>query len=232
MQFDRLPVWAQTALISRPPFGSEGEEGESAAVETDAGKAGAPPEKTVEENNNPQLTPEQIAKILRENAEAKANLSAYEQEKTEREAAEEEARRATASKEENLSKDVARLTEENQTLSLVNERNILKIAILENSKYQWNDPADVAVMIDRGNIKIDPAKGSIEGIEEALKDLAKRKPYMLKPSEDNSGNNNGNGAGSFVPGQPSGGKPGSSADASAKATRRKALETRFSVLRT
>lgn len=232
MQFDRLPVWAQTALISRPPFGSEGEEGDGAPSGADAGATGAAPDKTLEEKNNPQLTPEQIAKILRENAEAKTNLSAYEQEKTEREAAEEEARRATASKEENLSKDVNRLTEENQTLSLVNERNILKIAILENSKYQWNDPADVAVMIDRENIKIDPTKGTIDGIEDALKDLAKRKPYMLKPSEDNSGNNNGNGAGSFVPGQPSGGKPGSSADASAKATRRKALETRFSVLRT
>ena len=231
MQFDKLPQWAVTALNSGPIFGSEDPVGDPPAeksAEKPAEKSGEPADKTVEENANPQLTPEQIAKLIRENNEAKSNLSAYQKEKEEREAAEEEARRATASKEENLTKDVTRLTEENKTLATINERNLLKLAILENTKFQWNDPADVALMIDRTDIKIDPAKGTVDGVNEALKDLAKRKPYMLKPSEENAGDTSG---GVSLPGQPSGGKPSNSADSSAKATKRKQLEARFSVLK-
>ena len=229
MRIDLLPLWAQTAVSVKAPFGSEEGEGPANGEGTPSEAETPSPEikKTVDENQNPQLTPEQIQKILRENAEAKNNVAAFQKEKEEREAAEEKARRATASKEENLTKDVTRLTEENQRLATVNERNILKIAILENENYKWHKASDVEKLIDRSEIKIDTTTGKIDGVESALKALAKDKPYMLKGSEDAGAGNPQ--SGTPVPGQPSGGVP-KSGDDSKKANKRKQLQQRFSVL--
>ena len=232
MRINTLPNWAATALLSGPVFGSD--EGEGAGAET--GPDGKPaavkddPKPNAEENKAPQLTESQIQKLINDNESAKATISAYEQEKAEREAAAEEAERATRSKEENLTKDVERLTEENGKLKIVNERNLLELEIRRNSKFDWHDVNDVAALIDRTGIKIDAETGKVEGVENALKDLAKTKPHLLKTKQnqqDNSGNQSGAGFGS---GPASGGVPSGNGDSSAKANRRKQLEGRFPVL--
>lgn len=235
MEFDKYPYWAQEA-IRYPIFGGDpGEEGAGSDGNGDGdgadgsgasgGKQGGG--KTLEENSSPQLTPEQIAKLLRENNEAKANLSAFQKEKEEREAAEEEARRATASKEENLTKDVDRLSKENESLTLVNNRNLVELAILRNNKYQWHDPNLIAPLIDRSVIKLDATTGKVDGIEDELKRIAKDHPFLLKGKDKNEDNNGG--GSSLNAGRPSGGVPTGGGDGS-KATKRQQLEKRFPVL--
>ena len=243
MRFNALPEWAKTV---RPIFGSDGDgegagagagegAGAGAGAGTGDGKPGAGGDGKVttnaEENKAPQLTQAQIEKLIQDNAAAQAEISAYQTEKQEREAAQEEAERATRSKEENLEKDVQRLSEENGQLKIVNERNLLDLAIFRNKSYQWIDEGDVAALLDRSGIKIDAAKGTITGIDEALKKLAKDKPHLLKQkeNENNGGGNGGLGTG-FQGGMPSGGTPSGGNDGS-KATKRQQLENRFSVLK-
>lgn len=231
MQLDKIPAWL---AIAKPIFGSEegGEAGGEQPAEKTENKVGTGEKddgkKTVEEQGNPQLDPDQIAKLIRENQDSKAQLSAFQQEKEEREAADLELQRANATKEENLERDNQALKEENEQLRTVNERNLLELAILKNAKYQWHNADDVSKMIDRSGIKINVKSGEVEGIEDALKSLAKEKPYMLKKDEQNGDNGSSQGK---PPGQASGGLPGSSRDASGKANKRKALEDRFPVLR-
>ena len=231
MQLDKIPAWL---AIAKPIFGSEegGEAGGEQPAEKTENKVGAGEKddgkKTVEEQGNPQLDPDQIAKLIRENQDSKAQLSAFQQEKEEREAADLERQRANATKEENLERDNQALKDENEQLRTVNERNLLELSILKNSKYQWHNADDVSKMIDRSGIKINVKSGEVEGIEDALKALAKEKPYMLKKDEQNGENGGSQGK---PPGQASGGLPGSSRDASGKANKRKTLEARFPVLR-
>lgn len=231
MKVNTLPNWA--SLVG-PIFGSEGEEGGEGNKPDEGGKpagegTGGDPKPNAEENKSPQLTEAQIAALVSDNEKNKALISGYEKDKLEREKAAEEAERATRSKEENLEKDVNRLTEENGQLKIVNERNLLELSIRKNDKYEWHDYNDVAALLDRTDIKIDASTGVVEGVDEALKALAKAKPHLLKSSEENESNGN-NGNNGFKPGVPSGGRPNMSGDSSKKATKRNEMLNRFPVL--
>ena len=235
MRFDLLPVWAQTALKNGPVFGSEGDEGTGDAgaggAQAGAGTDNKPDEKP--EGEKPiNINPDDHAKAIKDRDSAKAELQALQKEKQEREEADEAAQRATRSKEENQAKEIETLTEDNKALNLVNTENLIELSILKNTKYQWINPQNVTKLIDRSEIKIDAKTGKVEGVDDALKALAKSDPHLLKPSEGNGdGNQNGagNGApGTGVPNQASGGKPGGAGgDSSAKATKRANLVARF-----
>lgn len=53
---------------------------------------------------------------------------------------------------------------------------------LDRDKYNWHDPDDVIEKI-RKDLEISE-DGTVEGLEEAVKALAKAKPYLLKSGED------------------------------------------------
>lgn len=218
MQFDALPIWARSLTL----FGSdnEGEEGGAAgATVTD------PPVDKPETDKPININPDDHAKLIRERDEKDAQLLALQQEKQEREEAEEQAKAATRSKEENLEKENNTLREDVSKLTLVNTENLLELAILKNTKYQWENPGIITKLIDRSEVKIDAKTGKVEGVDDALKSLAKENAYLLKKTEN--GSDNDNGAGTKIPGQPSGGAPSSSKDSSAKANKRKAMVDRF-----
>lgn len=223
MRFDALPIWARSLTL----FGSDNE-GDGADTGA-TGAAGAtvtdPPDDKPDADKPVNINPEDHAKAIRDRDSAQSELAALRQEKQEREEAEEAAKAATRSKEENLEKENNTLKEDNQKLTLVNTENLLELAILKNSKYQWENPGIVTKLIDRSEVKIDAKTGKVEGVEDALKALAKENPYLLKKTEN--GTESTDGAGTKIPGQPSGGTPSSSKDSSAKANKRKAMVDRF-----
>ena len=223
MRINMLPEWATKAIVSGPYFGSDdGPEGDpqpaptTEAPETDPDK---------ESGGNGDVN-EEAAKAIRERDALKAERDALAQEKAEREEKEAQARAATRSKEENLEEQVNTLAEENTQLTRVNEINILKIAVLTNKKYDWVDPEDAISLLDRSNIKINAKKGIAEGVEDALKDLAKRKPHLLRAAENSEGNSTG-GSGAPSNGIPSGGTPSGSSGGGSKAQKHKAMRERF-----
>lgn len=222
MRFDALPIWAQTAIVSAPFFGSDGEgEGEAAgATITDA------PDEKPDADKPVNINPDDALKAIRERDQAKTELAALQQEKQERDDADAAAKAATLSKEENLTNENSQLQEAVNKLTLVNTENLLELSVLKNAKFQWQDPTLVVKLIDRADIKIDAKSGKVEGVEDALKTLAKNSPFLLKSESENSGDNGGQ-SGQAIPGQPSGGKPNSSKDSSAKANKRKAMVDRF-----
>lgn len=220
MRFDALPIWARSLTL----FGSDNE-GDGG----DGGAAGAtvtdPPADKPDSEKPITVDPDEHVRLIRESEQKDAQLAALQQEKQEREEAEEAAKAATRSKEENLEKENGTLREDVQKLTLVNTENLLELAILKNSKYQWENPGIITKLIDRSEVKIDAKTGKVEGVDDALKALAKENPYLLKKTENGTENNGG--AGSKIPGQPSGGTPSSSKDSSAKANKRKAMVDRF-----
>lgn len=226
--FDVLPVWAALTLKSAPFFGSEGEEpsadGAAGATVTD------PPADEPDKDKPVNINPDDHIKLMREKEQTDAQLAALQQEKQEREEADEAAKAATRSKEENQAKAIEDLTKDNHALTLVNEANLMELAVLKNKKFEWVDHTVVQKLIDKSSIKIDVKTGKVDGVDEALKALAKESPYLLKKSEgDGDGNSNGNGA-AITPGNASGGTPNGNKDASAKANKRAEVIKRFNVL--
>lgn len=227
MRINPLPNWAALALKNGPIFGSD-PEGEPAGASVTT----TPEEKPEGETKEITVSPEDAVKAVRERDAANLELEALRTEKTERETAEAQALAATRSREENQEAQITELTETNKSLTLVNEQNLLELAILKNNKFKWQDHNIALKLIDRADVKIDAKKGTVDGVDEALKTLAKEQPYLLAPAE---GTTDGNGAGqsgaSITPGVASGGKPGGGGDSSANANKRKKMEDRFQVLR-
>lgn len=228
MRTNQLPNWAARALLNGPVFGSDNDGDEEAGAPATTAN---PPEEKVESEKPIVIDPDAHAKAVKERDSANSELAALRQEKQEREEAEEAAAAATRSKEENQAKEIGRLTEDNNKLNLVNEQNLLELAILKNKKYEWNDANVAMKLIDRSNVKIDTKTGQVDGVDDALKDLAKQHPYLLRSDKKNDQGNPGGGAGSGLPGQPSGGTPVGNGDSSSKANKRKQMEDRFPVLR-
>jgi hypothetical protein len=57
-------------------------------------------------------------------------------------------------------------------------------AFLKLSGYNWHDPDDALEYLRKtGEVTIDD-DGTVDGLEQAVKDLAKKKPYLLKAKED------------------------------------------------
>lgn len=216
MQFDILPIWASAIGV----LSGGDPEGEPAGA-TITG----PPAEKPEAEKPINVNPDDHAKVIRERDEKDAQLLALQQENQEREEAEEAAKAATRSKEENLEKENGTLREDVQKLTLVNTENLLELAILKNSKYDWQNSTTVVKLIDRSEIKIDAKTGKVDGVDKALANLAKENPFLLKTGEGNGEGNNGGNTG--LPSQASGGTTSSSQDVNAKAKKRAALIGRF-----
>lgn len=66
-------------------------------------------------------------------------------------------------------------------------KRIIKAAVmLEASKLGFHDPADAFALADLSDIEFDEEKDDVSGVEDALKELAKKKPHLIKTAESNS----------------------------------------------
>lgn len=76
-------------------------------------------------------------------------------------------------------------------LSEANEKSrkrIIKAAVmLEASKLGFHDPNDAFALADLSDIEFDEEKDDVSGVEDALRELAKRKPHLIKTAESSNG---------------------------------------------
>lgn len=71
-----------------------------------------------------------------------------------------------------------------EALQEVLDSKFLVWSIQTDTKYDWNDADDVRKFIKDDEIKIDVETGEVQGLDLALKRIAKEKPYLLKAKED------------------------------------------------
>lgn len=72
------------------------------------------------------------------------------------------------------------ITEERDALLALLNGQYVKNAISANSKYDWVDIEDVFNALDADDIDIDIESGDIDGLDDQLAEIAKRKPHWLK----------------------------------------------------
>jgi hypothetical protein len=77
-------------------------------------------------------------------------------------------------------KQIESLSEANRTLRLQN-------AFLLDNTHTWHDPADVmALVLKDEDVEIDE-EGEVTGVKDALKRIAKRKPWLIKVEDKSTG---------------------------------------------
>lgn len=117
-----------------------------------------------------------LKKANAEAAERRKKLDAYEKAEADRKAADlsevERAKKALADAQEAAKKMQAELSESR-----------IKAAIeMEAVKMGFYDAADARALVDMSAVEIDEA-GKVKGAADALKALAKARPYLLKPAQ-------------------------------------------------
>lgn len=103
--------------------------------------------------------------------------------------------------EENLKTDLDNANARISTLESVNAKLAITNAILNETKYSWNDVEIVAAQLNSQIVKVNE-DGSVEGIKKELDRVAKDQSFLLKSrnqgQQQNSGQQQGTG---FQPGQ-------------------------------
>lgn len=177
---DGTPIFS---IQGSDPGGQEGQENEDPdSEEEDDEEEGEESEEDEKPKPKPKSktkeTPDQMRRRL--NREAKEHREA-------REAAEARLREIEDKDKSELEitkRDLEELKKKTENFdSTLNELRI-ENAFLKLTGYNWHDPEDA---LDR--IRKDPdvtinSDGSVDGLEDAVKELAKRKPYLLKAKED------------------------------------------------
>ena len=95
---------------------------------------------------------------------------------------------------------------ENTKLKGLLDSKFLLWSIGTDKKHDWQDPEDVVKFIKADEINIDVDAETVEGLDLALKRIAKDKPYLLVPKQDDQQQRPPSGT------HPVGSRPGGTAD--------------------
>lgn len=142
-----------------------------------------------------------VVELSREAARRRREKNAEKKRADTAEAELEKIRNAGKSSEEQYKAELEKEKERNATLMGAVTKNLLKTSILENDKYSWHDVSTVMKEIDHDELEVDVENLVVDGLDEQLKQLAKKKPFLLKTKssgkedEDEGGNGGAGGTG-------------------------------------
>lgn len=169
-------------------YGAEGEgdDGDKsgkagAGGKTDTkGKTGD--EKDADEDEDEEIDPKdaQIRDLSAEARKRRLANKATERERDQLKAQIEARDRKDKTDLENATSDNAKRDEKSAKMESTLRANLLETAILRETKYTWHDASDLHNALDMDQIDIDVEAGSVEGLADELKRVAKDKPYLLK----------------------------------------------------
>lgn len=97
------------------------------------------------------------------------------------------AEKAKAEGDKDVAKERDEFKAENSRLKGMLESRFLIWCIGTDKKYNWQNPEDVVKFINAEELNIDIEKEKIDGLDLALKRVAKEKPYLLVPEDGGEG---------------------------------------------
>lgn len=187
-------ISSKTAIINFPQLtGSDGEDGgegdndlsnriangDSDGVDDDDNE-GEGGEGEGEDDAQDRKLAREAAKRRRENNKLKKELEELKAEREQQEL-------SRKSKLEQAQHKLNEAKQTNDNLSATNERLLIENAILKDNKRTWHDSSAVIALLDKSTLEVDPVSGNIDGIEEALAELAKDKPFLMKTGGSTGG---------------------------------------------
>lgn len=98
--------------------------------------------------------------------------------------------------EKHLQGELEKANSRAQKMEGVLRKNLLETHILKDNKITWHDVDVVVAALDLGEIDIDVESGTVEGLSDELKRVAREKPFLVKSksgSRQNGGDDGGSG---------------------------------------
>lgn len=186
-----------------PIRGSEGEEDEGKQGEGDGGKEGTSGQTGGTGEGGSTAPPPVTTISLEEHETILRRLAAADKAKGEAEKRLKELDDADKSELEKAQRDLKEMQDRLEKAEAAALSAKLSSEILKFPGYTWHDPEAVLKMVDMDTITVDAETGAVKGVNDALKKLAKDKPYLLKGKqgdEKKDGKTGGNGASGHNPG--------------------------------
>lgn len=88
---------------------------------------------------------------------------------------------------ENYKADSEKKQDRINKMEKVLQTNILETAILKDSKFTWHDVTVLRAALDMGEIEVDVESGTVDGLSDELKRVAREKPFLLKGAKKDDG---------------------------------------------
>jgi hypothetical protein len=182
-------VWPIMGAAPDDPSGKEGSDGDNEDPEGNGSESGGDGGDDGEnEGDKPKVDPDK-------NIDAKLQDLEEEKERHFRRRKETEAENETLRKrlkeledkdkgdDEKLSEELASLKSENSTLMESLRERTLEVAFLKDNEYEWHSPGRALALADLSKVEIDE-DGTVHGLKDALKALAKSDPYLVKGEQE------------------------------------------------
>lgn len=121
-----------------------------------------------------------IAELSQEAGRRRREKNAERKQREELERRLEELANKDKSAEEQAAAKMKQLEDDNSVLKARLEKAIVRAAIVNDDDYKWHDADEVFSKLELMDLEIDPETGTVDGLKEQLKSIAKKKPYLLK----------------------------------------------------
>lgn len=165
-----------------PFWGAEGEAGGEPAATTGTGGDSDDDDDDEEDDDSDQWD-EKDKKIHSLSTEAKNRRKALRAAERERDALKrqlEERDGAKKDTEKHLQTELEQVTQRATKMEATLRKNLLETSILKDDKLTWHDVDVVISALSLEDIDIDVESGTVEGLSEELKRVAKEKPFLVK----------------------------------------------------
>lgn len=136
----------------------------------------------------PDAKDRKIRKLSREAARRRTNERTLEEE-NERLREENENLRDSVNKAVKLQTKYDKLVEDHGKLEGRTREQTIRNAIQNNDELAWYDTSMVLSLLNREELAVDLEDGTVGGLEDQLKKIAKDKPFLLKDAGGSQGNN-------------------------------------------
>ena len=187
--------------------------------DVDDDDSGDDPDEDSDDDNGERVRNPKLKALSDENARRRAQLKDAKQREADLAAKLKEYEDKDKTDVDRATGEAAELKKTNEALAGTNRKLALQLAFSIDRKYDWHDGAAALRLLDLDGVEIDD-DGEVTGMSEAIKSLATKHPYLVKPKDDG-----GPGSGSTGSGQPPNGRK------TKQGTQREVLEKKYSALR-
>lgn len=152
------------------------------------GKAGDDDDDDDDEDDDSHLTPDQrrIKELSAESKRRRLEARGLQKELDKAKADREEQERKKNDEATNNKNDLAKANKRIEALEKTLHKNLLETAILKHDSVTFHDTDTVLSALDRESITLDLESGTVEGLSEELKRVAKDKPFLVKATKRGS----------------------------------------------
>lgn len=144
-------------------------------------------------------TREEFEDLKRRMQAADKNKSEAEKRATDAESKLKDIERKDQSDLEKAQTDLKDALEANASLAAKLDKMALTNAFLSDNTYDWVDASDAMALLNREGVEV--KDGEVTGLKPAIAALAKAKPHLLKPSDDDKSTNSSGASGSSTNGK-------------------------------